>query len=329
MQPSAVPVIDLEPFRLGFDRQSVVSAVGEANEEIGFLVITGHGVPDQSVEAVHDAAHAFFSLPLDEKLGYVPKIPYFFRGYEAVGGSALARSAGEQSPPDLCELFRMSRFETPDVAAASGYEPGLEYFFAPNIWPQRPASLRSALMAYYRQLEELAATLMRIFALALGLAEDHFESYIDRHISNLCINHYPGQADPPQPGQLRRGAHSDYGSLTILHQDDAPGGLQVLTADDRWEDVPHLPGAYVVNIGDMLARWTNDRWVSTVHRVVNPPRQLATSDRISIPFFHQPNHDAIVEALPSCVGPENPPRYGPVSSGEWVLRQTRRQVGAE
>jgi isopenicillin N synthase-like dioxygenase len=128
---------------------------------------------------------------------------------------------------------------------------------------------------------------------------------------------------------LRRGAHSDYGSLTILHQDDAPGGLQVLTADDRWEDVPHLPGAYVVNIGDMLARWTNDRWVSTVHRVVNPPRQLATSDRISIPFFHQPNHDAIVEALPSCVGPENPPRYGPVSSGEWVLRQTRRQVGAE
>jgi isopenicillin N synthase-like dioxygenase len=332
MDTAAVPVVDIAPFLDGSGRQQVVAAVGHANEQIGFLVITGHGVPAIAVEAVHEQAHEFFALPLEEKLRYSPEVSWYFRGYEAVGGSALARSAGEESPPDLCELFRVSRFDDPAMATAAGSQPGLEYFFAPNIWPDRPSGLRDALVAYYGYLEALAADLMRIFALALGLSEEHFDPYIDRHITNLCLNHYPGQKVPPQPGQLRRGAHSDYGSLTILHQDDAPGGLQVRTGEgacEQWHDVPHIPGAYVINIGDLMARWTNDRWVSTVHRVVNPPWEFASRDRISIPFFHQPNYDAVVECLPSCQRPDDPPRYDPVTSGEWVQRQTRRQVGAD
>jgi isopenicillin N synthase-like dioxygenase len=160
------------------------------------------------------------------------------------------------------------------------------------------------------------------------LPEDYFEPAIDRHITNLCLNYYPPRRTPPLPGQLRRGAHTDYGSLTILHQDDAPGGLQVRVSDD-WADVPHIPGSYVINIGDLMARWTNDRWVSTVHRVINPAAADAGRERLSIPFFHQPNHDALIECLPSCATEARPPRYAPVTSGEWVRRQTRRQVGVE
>ena len=328
MDTGAVSVIDIGPFLSGTAPQAVVSAVGAANTDIGFLVITGHHVPEQSIACVREAALEFFRLPTDEKCHYAPEERWYFRGYEAIGGSALARSTGIDTPPDLCELFRISRFDDPAVARASGYEPGLEYFFAPNIWPERPASLRPALLEYYAHLEALAASLMRIFALALELPEDYFESAIDRHITNLCLNYYPPQRTPPLPGQLRRGAHTDYGSLTILHQDDAPGGLQVRVADD-WADVPHIPGSYVINIGDLMARWTNDRWVSTVHRVVNPGAADAGRERLSIPFFHQPNYDALIECLPSCATEARPPRYAPVTSGEWVRRQTRRQVGVE
>ncbi len=236
---------------------------------------------------------------------------WYFRGYEPVGGSALARTQGLDTPPDLCELFRISRFDEPAVAAAAGYEPGLEYFFAPNIWPDRPASLRPALVEYYQHLESLGATLLRIFALALDLPETYFDPTIDRHITNLCLNYYPAQFTPPRPGQLRRGPHTDYGSVTILHQDDAPGGLQVRVGN-AWEDVPHIPGSYVINIGDLMARWTNDRWVSTLHQVINPGGADIGRDRLSIPFFHQPNFDAVIACLPSCATADHPPRYEPV-----------------
>jgi isopenicillin N synthase-like dioxygenase len=327
----AVPVIDIAPYLDGTDPAGVAAEVAGANEHLGFLVVTGHGVPEPLVRDVHEVAHRFFSLPTAEKVRYVPEVPWFFRGYEPVGGSALARSAGDETPPDLCELFRISRFDDPAVAEASGHRPGgdLDYFFAPNIWPERPAELREVLTRYYGALEALSASLMRIFALALDLPETYFDATIDRHITNLCLNHYPAQDTAPVPGQLRRGAHSDYGSMTVLHQDDAPGGLQVTTRSGAWADVPHLPGTYVVNIGDLMARWTNDRWVSTVHRVVNPGRAVAMTDRLSIPFFHQPNHDAVIECLPSCTDASNPPRYTPVTSGAWVRRQTRRQVGID
>ena len=328
MDTGAVSVIDIAPFLDGSGRDDIVAAVAEANASIGFLVITGHGVPDSSIQRVRDSALEFFALPRAEKCRYAPEQSWFFRGYEPVGGSALARSKGAQTPPDLCELFRISRFDDPEVARAAGAQPGLEYFFAPNIWPEQPVALRPALLDYYAQLESLAASLMRIFALARELPELYFEPTIDQHITNLCLNYYPAQHTPPLPGQLRRGAHTDYGSLTILHQDDAPGGLQV-HVDDRWEDVPHVPGSYVINIGDMLARWTNDRWVSTLHRVINPGGADVHRDRLSIPFFHQPNFDAVIACIPSCTTADTPPKYEPVTSGEWVRRQTRRQVGVD
>jgi len=132
------------------------------------------------------------------------------------------------------------------------------------------------------------------------------------------VNYYPAQAEPPLPGQLRRGAHSDWGSLTVLFQDDSPGGLEILSQSGGWEPVPAVPGTFVVNIGDLLAMWTNDRWRSTVHRVVNPKRADADRARISIPYFHQPNFDAVIECIPSCLAPGEVPRHAPTTSGAWL-----------
>ena len=164
---------------------------------------------------------------------------------------------------------------------------------------------------------DLAATLMRLFALGLGLPEHHFEASIGRHISRLRVRNYPAPAVPPQPGQIRAGAHSDYGSLTILATEDKPGGLQVCNAAGQWVDVPIVPGCFIINIGDLMARWTNDSWVSTLHRVVNPPvEQAAGSRRQSLVFFHNPDYDAVIENLVA----GQPARYAPTTSGEH-LRQ--------
>ena len=148
-----------------------------------------------------------------------------------------------------------------------------------------------------------------------------FADKIDRHITNFTASYYPPQPTAPAPGQLRCGPHADYGSLTIVSSDTATGGLQVLGRDGAWSDVPCVPGTFVINLGDLMAEWTNDRWRSTLHRVVNPPRARAESSRLSLLFFHQPNYDALIECLPSCTDAANPPRYAPITSGAHVARK--------
>ena len=157
-------------------------------------------------------------------------------------------------------------------------------------------------------MEELAGLLMRLCALGLGLDEHWFDDKIDKHMTNLVLSNYPDQAEEVPQGQLRAGAHTDYGSLTILKAEDKPGGLEVRTADGRWEAVPIVPDAFIINLGDLMAYWTNDEWVSTMHRVVNPPRDKAVgSRRQSLIFFHQPNYDARIECIPTCTA--EAPKY--------------------
>ena len=222
----------------------------------------------------------------------------------------------------------MGRFDVSDDAY---HRARASSWFVPNIWPTQPPGFADALQAYFVTMETLACRLMRLFALALDLPPGFFDDKIDRHISNMYINYYPAQANPPEPGQLRAGAHTDYGSLTILAPTDAfeavPGlatsGLQVRDHAGAWHDVAPPPGTFVVNIGDLMAQWTNDRWVSTLHRVVNPPRAAAQTDRMSLVFFHQPNDDALIECLPSCCI-DTAPKYAPVTSGEHQARKLRR-----
>jgi isopenicillin N synthase-like dioxygenase len=227
-------------------------------------------------------------------------------------------------PPDLREQFFIGPLD--DWAAHFARVPGAAKVYAPNVWPTRPAEFREVFTAYYRAQERLAGELMRIFALALGLPEAWFDGMIDRHFSTCPSNLYPEPRGEPLPGQLRAGPHTDFGSLTILAVNDAPGGLQVIFPDGAWHDVRPAPGQFVVNLGDMMGRWTNDRWKSTVHRVVNPPREHATgSRRQTVGFFLHPNYDARVACLPTCTGADRPPRYEPILAGEHMRAKLERR----
>ena len=160
------------------------------------------------------------------------------------------------------------------------------------------------------------------------MPETFFADKIDRHISRLRVRNYPAPTTLPPPNQLRAGAHADYGSLTILRTEDRPGGLQVLNRAGTWFDVPVAPDSFIVNIGELMARWTNERWKATLHRVVNPPpEQAPMSRRRSLVFFHNPNHDAPVAALPGTVPDGGVPKYPSTTSGEHLRAQfVRTQV---
>jgi len=313
----SVPLIDIAPFLNGseMDRRRVAEELDEACRNIGFLVIDGHGVSPELIARMHEVSKAYFALPYSEKMRHKMP-PDRYRGYTPLGGESLAYSLDQQTPPDLKESFSMGPFDHPLDEYHSGAAGAR--FFAPNIWPDRPAGMPATWEAYFAEMERLAADLMRIFAVALGVEEDFFADKIDKHITNFSVIHYPGQEHPPAAGQLRGGAHTDYGSLTIVQTDTDVGGLEVQTRDGTWEAVPHIPGTFVVNLGDLMAEWTNDRWVSTMHRVTNPPREKAHLSKTSLLFFHQPNYDAVIECIPTCTGPGDPPRYGRTTSGEHV-----------
>jgi isopenicillin N synthase-like dioxygenase len=222
---------------------------------------------------------------------------------------------------DLRETFRVGHPDPGDDAYARA---GRDSFYAPNIWPSEPTAFRKTWEAYYTAMEDLSCRLMRGFALGLGLDEGFFEPKIARHISHLQANFYTPQDDAPADNQWRAGAHTDYGSLTILWQEPGVAGLQVRNTAGEWVDVGPDERAFVVNVGDLMAYWTNDRWVSTLHRVANPPRDRADKTRLSISFFHQPNADAVVECLPTCVADDNPARYPRTTSGEHLMWKIRK-----
>ena len=314
---SRVPLVDLSgAFEPGWSRETAVDAIRRACEDVGFLVITGHGVADEVVQRVDAASRRLFALPYDEKMAWARQADNL-RGYVPLKSSALALAHDEVTPPDLCELYTVSRFDDPEAAVRAGFREGREDFFAPNVWPDpgRVPDFKEALNDCYAVLEDLAARLMRLMALALGLDEHWFDDKIAEHITGLAVLHYPAVEERPLAGQYRRGPHSDWGSLTILYHDGQPG-LQILSPEGDWEDVPAVAGSFVVNLGDLMAAWTNDRWVSTLHRVVVP--EGVTGGRISVAFFHQPAYDAVIECIPTCMSPDDPPRHEPVTSGEWI-----------
>ena len=323
MTTGIVPLIDIAPFLHGGadDKARVAAEVNKACREIGFLVVSGHDVPNALINAMHGMSDQYFALPHWEKMRH--KVPADrLRGYSPSEHHSLAYSMDEDTPEDLREAFNMGPFD--HLFDEYHFGDGGARYFPPNIWPDQPGNMRALCEEYYREMEKLAGDLMRIFALALGLDETFFENKIDKHITNFCINHYPAQAEAPKENQLRGGAHSDYGSLTIVHTDTDIGGLQVHRKDGTWETVPHIPGTFAINIGDLMAEWTNDQWVSTLHRVTNPPRDKAHLSKTSLLFFHQPNYDAPVECLPHCHGPGNPAKYTATTSGGHIAAKLEK-----
>ncbi len=319
------PVFDLTRFEEASKsaRASLGEEVDSICRETGFLAVRGHAVPTDTIEAAWNAAKGFFDLPQSEKDKVRAPFPGYPYGYLGTGSEALARSKGADTPPDLKESFNGGPLAVP--AGLTDPE-ALAFCYAETIWPAQPG-FKAAWTAYYEAMEDLAARIMRVFAAALRLPEDHFDAFIDRPISALRALNYPHPTVPPQPGQLRAGAHTEYGSLTILLPQAASGGLEILAPDGRWRSVPPVEGAFIINIGDLMALWTNDRWVSTLHRVVNPPPDATGSTRRqSFAFFHQPNWSARIACLESCLKPGEKPRHAPVLSGPYLMSKFKATV---
>ena len=273
---------------------------------------------EEPVEELRRQAVKFFALPEARKRLVERPADRISRGWNSLGDRALAYSLGKDTPPDLQESFAMGPVAVPDDAYYSCER--ARAFFAPNIWPQGRPEFRDSMERYYRLMEDLSHTVMRIFARALGQADSYFDDRIDRHSSSLRLIRYPGRTDGAAQGQRRAGEHHDYGSLTILRGDNLPGGLQVKLRHGGWIDVVRPDGGFICNIGDAMMRWTNDRWVSTLHRV-GLPSGADSPDRISIVFFHNPNYDAEI----SCIAAEGEaPRYPPSAFDSFYIGKLRR-----
>ncbi len=309
-----VPVVDISGWDGGDEarRTAVAAEVDAGCRSVGFLQIAGHGVAATLVEAMLESADHIFALPPEVKAGLIPP-PHINRGYAPFGSESLTYSLGVDSPPDLFEAFNIG----PDVVPLDDpvHAAQIEGVFAPNRWPPDLVAERQVLVAYFEAVAALAQRLTRIFAVALGMSETFFADKTDHSTNTLRLNNYvhaPG--GHTQPGQVRMGAHTDYGILTVLYGDRVPG-LEIVAPDGEFAAVVPEPGHFLVNLGDLLAQWTNDRWRSTVHRVV-PPAGDAPVRRRSAAFFHDGNYDAWVSCLPTCLAEGESPRYPPVRAGE-------------
>ena len=321
-----VPVIDLQPWFSGSPegKADVARAVDDACRSIGFLVITHHQIDPTLIRRVSDASRAFFALPLAEKRKVDRPRDDAVRGYSAVGEEGLSYSLEEAAPGDLKESFSIGPSGVPDDDYHRG--PAAGAHFEPNQWPVGVADFQQAYEEYFAAMSGLARELMCMFAVGLQLPETFFDDKIDKHISMFRVLSYPAQTEAPLPGQMRAGAHSDYGSLTVVLPDGP--GLQVFNKAGQWVDVPQVEGSLVVNIADLMMQWTNDEWVSTLHRVVNPPfdDRMKNTRRQSLVFFHQPNYDAVIECLPSCLAEGAVAKYAPVTSGDHLTAKFVKQT---
>ena len=307
---SWVPIVDLSA-------SDAAQTVGAASERVGFLTVVGHGVDTSVLDGAWNAAAAFFDLPIADKMRVAMPRPGYPYGYSPVAGETLAASLGNRSHPDLKESFAIGPV-TPATHAFA--DPDEEFAWSTNLWPEALPDLQVAWTRYYVALADLAARLLRTMADALGLDHHWFDPMIDRHTSAMRALNYPPLATVLD-GQLGASAHTDYGTLTILMADTTQRGLQVQAADGAWMDAVPVPGSLVVNLGDAMARWTNDRWRSTMHRVVVPERR-----RQSIAFFHNANWDASITCLPTCLAPGEQPKYPPIEAGPHLMHKFRSTV---
>jgi len=321
-----VPVVDISA-----DPVAVGAELDEIGRTTGFFQITGHGIEDGVAGAAWTMATAFFDLPLGEKLSVARPTADYPYGYIPMAGEALNRSMADASPPDLKEVFNMGPPARPGRAFADA---GEAWSYSPNLWPAALSGLRPAWTAYYDAMRGLGRRLMSLFARGLGLPPGFFAGQAGHGPDALRAINYPAREHASHsgqtlPGQLRAGPHTDYGTLTILRQ-DAVGGLEVLGSGGDWVGVVPVPGAFVVNLGDLMARWTNDRWRSTLHRVVDPPGSgqpgSAPARRQSMPYFQNANWSAKIACLPTCLAPGEQPRYQPVLAGPHLMGKFRRSV---
>ena len=301
----AIPVIDISSAR-GTSDDAAIAAVGHAlraaSQEIGFFYIAGHGVPEAKIQTAAAVARAFFAFPLEEKQRVAVNRRH--RGFLRQGGAVMR----DDVKPDLKESFNWA-FEVPEGSPLQRPDRPL---IGPNVWPDDMPQLRAALYSYYEEVVACGRDLMRAFALALDLPRDFFADRFDCPLARGSAIYYPPQ--PPDLGEAQFGVgpHTDYGCLTLLWQDDS-GGLQAQGRGGAWVLAHPIPGTFVCNVGDLLARWSNDRFVSTPHRVVN----TSGHERFSLPVFFDPNPETVIDPA-DLLAPGERSHYPPVSAGAHV-----------
>ncbi len=306
-----LPLVDFSPFLTGDlgARRQVAGEIDDACRQIGFFYVINHGVDAALVERTFLEAKRFFALPRERKQCISIARSACHRGYFALGGENLD-PAKQLDDGDFKEGLKIGRDLPPDHPLVQAGTP----LHGPNLWPEDLPGWREAMEDYYQALSRLGRQIMRAFALALDLEEEFFEPKLTGPMATVGPLHYPPQVGKVTEERLGAGAHTDFGCLTILAQ-DGRGGLQVQNAEGAWIDAPPVAGSFVVNIGDMMARWTNDLYASTRHRVINTSKQ----DRYSIPFFYDPDFDAEVACLESCVSDTRPARYPATTGGQHLL----------
>ena len=324
----AVPVIDISSFRMPYAdpaaRSEVVRRVDEAARTVGFMQVTGHGIPESTRSDFTQATDAFFVLDAAVKAKYRCP-PGINRGYTPPKAESLANSLGLVSAADL--------FEAINVGSTTADYPGLglpEDVYAPNVYPAEVPGFEAAVSAWFEAAGRVARTMVRIFGVALGGREDYFERSTDHSIDVLRMNNYrlPAPDAQVEKDQLGMGAHTDYGIVTVLWADQVPG-LEIHGVDGNWHPVMPADGALLVNLGDATARWTNEEWISTLHRVAAPRIDGRLVPRRSAAYFHDGNIDAVIECLPSCVSADNPARYEPVTVGEHLAAKLAGSRGGQ
>lgn len=301
-----IPIIDVGPLIRGEPGglEQVGRAVARACDTVGFFYAVGHGVPREVIAGAFAQAERFFAWPLEERLKI--KVNEFSRGYFPLEQISHPEGKGV---PDLKESFDFGLdipLDDPDVIAGK--------LHAPNTWPDLE-QFREPVETYFEAVHTFGFNLLPAFASALNLPHDFFQKlYQPRPIALARLIRYPPRPANSPDRQLAAAAHTDYGFMTILAQDDT-GGLELKPRDSDWFPAPCVPDAFIINLGDLLAQWTNGRFISMPHRVVHN----SDKHRLSIAFFYHPTFDTRVECLSTCQSPDDPPKYEPVSFGEYIL----------
>lgn len=294
---SAIATIDLSRWYAGGAQADAVAAeVDEGLQRAGFILVTGHGVDIGLAAQVRAASREFFALPDDVKARY--SVPVGGHGWLGPGAEANALVEGTESPPDLKESYSLG------AETATGDAEVDRVWFAPNVWPAEVPSLQTLVNEYTAVMRRLSDELLALFAHALGLPTNPFTTLADHPTWTMNINHYPpvSVVGEPEPGQFRIGAHTDFGTVTVLDREPGAGGLQVYSDAAGWEDAPWEAGALTVNIGDLLEHWSGRRWPSGRHRVLPPQPHAPEEDLVSLIYFYEANHDAVVTPLQPPIG---------------------------
>lgn len=308
-----IPILDVAGLHDG-GLDGVMAVAGELRgylENVGFLYIRGHAVPRASVEAVRDAGRRFHALPLEEKLKI--KMDRNFRGYIPINTSTIVTSSvAKVTKPNQSEsLMLMHEVAADDPAALAG-----KPLQGPNQWPDEALvpGFRATMEAYVAQMSALGRQMLDAITLALGMPRGAIAPPFERPTTFLRLLHYPTQRE--EDGLFGSAPHTDYGFITLLAQDDV-GGLEVKNKAGDWIAAPPIPDTFVMNVGDILARWSNDRFVSTPHRVIN----RSGRERYSQPFFFDPHMDTSIAVLPSCVASGEQAKYAPVIYGDYLMER--------